>query len=98
MPENILQTVGAVSKETVELMSANVLKLMNTDYSIAVSGIMGPSGATNEKPVGLVWIAVANKEKVVAKQFNFRYDRKRNIQQTIVNGLTMLRALIIENQ
>lgn len=94
----VLQTVGAVSKQTVELMASNVLQLMNTDFSIAVSGIMGPTGATTEKPVGLVWIAVANKEKVVAKKFQFRLDRTKNIQLTVMNSFIMLRELIIENK
>ena len=95
--KEVLTTVGAVSKETVEVMAANIIKLMNTDYSIAVSGIMGPTGATDEKPVGMVWIAVANKEKVIAEQFNFRFDRARNILLTINTALNMLRKLVIEN-
>lgn len=96
VPKAILNTVGAVSKETVELMASNILELMHTNYAIAVSGIMGPSGATEEKPVGLVWIAVACKEKVIAQSFNFRFDRNRNIQLTAVNALNMLRKLIIK--
>jgi nicotinamide-nucleotide amidase len=97
VPTEILNTVGAISKETVELMAANIITTMKTDYSVAVSGIMGPGGATDTKPVGLVWIAVASKEKVVTQQFNFRFDRSRNIQLTAVNALNMLRKLIIEN-
>jgi nicotinamide-nucleotide amidase len=92
----ILTTVGAVSKETVELMAANIIQFMKTDYSIAVSGIMGPGGATDEKPVGQVWVAVANKEKVIAKQFNFRFDRAKNIHLTAINAINMLRKLIVE--
>jgi nicotinamide-nucleotide amidase len=90
----ILTTVGAVSKETVELMAQGIRKLMRTDYSIAVSGIMGPSGATDEKPVGLVWIAVADADKVISQSFHFRFDRKKNIELTAVNALNMLRKLI----
>ena len=92
-----LMTVGAVSEETVTQMAKSVLKIMKTDYSIAVSGIMGPDGATAEKPVGMVWIAVANKEKVVAKLFNFRFDRRRNIELTATNALNLLRIFVIEN-
>jgi nicotinamide-nucleotide amidase len=94
----ILTTVGAVSRETVELMATNIVRLMKSDFGIAVSGIMGPTGATDEKPVGMVWIAVADKEKVIAKQFNFRFDRERNIQLTVVNALNMLRLLILESK
>jgi nicotinamide-nucleotide amidase len=92
-----LMTVGAVSEETVTQMAKSVLTVMKTDYSIAVSGIMGPDGATAEKPVGMVWIAVANKEKVVAKLFNFRFDRRRNIELTATNALNLLRIFVIEN-
>ena len=92
-----LMTVGAVSEETVTQMAKSVRKIMNTDFSIAVSGIMGPDGATSEKPVGMVWIAVANKDKVVTKLFNFRFDRKRNIELTATNALNLLRTFIINN-
>ncbi len=92
-----LTTVGAVSEEAVTKMAQSVRKSMNTHYSIAVSGIMGPGGATNEKPVGLVWIAVASAHKVVAKSFNFRFDRRRNIELTTTNALNMLRGIIVDN-
>lgn len=94
-----LQAFGAVSEETVSEMAINAVKAMNTDYSIAVSGIMGPTGGTAEKPVGLVWIAVANKTgKVATKSFNFRFDRRRNIEMTTSHGLNFLRLFILENQ
>lgn len=92
-----LTTVGAVSEEAVIKMAQSVRKSMNTDYSIAVSGIMGPGGATNEKPVGMVWIAVASAHKVQAKSFNFRFDRRKNIELTTTNALNMLRAIIVDN-
>lgn len=93
-----LASAGAVSEETVTEMALNAVKLMNTSYSIAVSGIMGPSGGTTEKPVGLVWIAAANnKGQVAKKSFNFRFDRQRNIEMTATNALNFLRKFIIEN-
>ena len=90
-------TVGAVSKEAVKQMAVAVREKMNTDYAIAVSGIMGPGGATEEKAVGLVWIAVASKNNVVTKHFQFRFDRERNISLTAINALNMLRAMIVDN-
>ena len=93
----ILTTVGAVSEETVVQMAKSVREVMQTDYSISVSGIMGPEGATGEKPVGLVWIAVASKKKVVSRSFHFRFDRRRNIELTATNALNMLRTLIVDN-
>jgi nicotinamide-nucleotide amidase len=93
----ILTTVGAVSQETVLQMAKSVREVMQTDYAISVSGIMGPGGATDEKPVGLVWFAVANKDKCIAKSFNFRFGRKKNIELTATNALNMLRQFILEN-
>lgn len=92
-----LTTVGAVSKEAVTQMAIAVREKMNADYSIAVSGIMGPGGATEEKSVGLVWIAVASNNQVIAKDFQFRFDRERNISLTAVNALNMIRTMIVDN-
>jgi nicotinamide-nucleotide amidase len=97
VPIETLENFGAVSSETVTKMAQEVLQIMQTDYAIAVSGIMGPDGGTDEKPVGLVWVAVANKNKIVVHQFNFRFDRSRNIQLTATNALNMVRQLIVDN-
>jgi len=92
-----LQTVGAVSEETVRQMAKGVLAIMQTDYAIAVSGIMGPDGGTPDKPVGTVWIAVGSKEKVDTKKLHFRFDRARNIELTSINALNLLRLFILQN-
>jgi nicotinamide-nucleotide amidase len=88
---------GAVSEETVREMAKNILLKINSDYAIAVSGIMGPDGGTAEKPVGTVWIGVGNKEKIETKKMNFRFDRRRNIELTAMNALNMLRIFILQN-
>jgi len=95
VPTSILQTVGAVSQEAVEQMAKAVREKMNTDFAVSVSGIMGPSGKTDEKPLGMVWIGVANKEKVVSKVFYLRFDRQRNIEVTANQAINLLRLLII---
>jgi len=95
VPIEILNTVGAVSREAVELMAQSVLKQMKTDYAISVSGIMGPTGQTIEKPIGMVWICVASKEKVVSKVFYLRFERLRNIEVTANQAINLLRLLII---
>lgn len=92
-----IETFGAVSEETVKEMVKNVLHIMQTDFAVAVSGIMGPDGGTTEKPVGLVWVAVADKNKTITKKFNFRFDRNRNIQLTATNALNLIRQLIVDN-
>ena len=86
--------MGAVSEESVEEMVKGALALLKTDYAIAVSGIMGPGGGSEEKPVGLVWVAVGNAEKIITQKFNFRFDRRRNIELTSNNALNLLRKFI----
>jgi nicotinamide-nucleotide amidase len=95
---NTLATTGAVSEETVRQMVKAVINKMNVDYAVATSGIMGPDGGSDEKPVGTVWIAVGNQQKVEAKQFNFKFDRSRNISMTAGNALNFLRKFILQNE
>ena len=92
-----LNTVGAVSSETVTQMVKGVLKKMNSDFAVACSGIMGPGGGTDDKPVGTVWVAVGNKEKVKTQKLFFRFDRERNIEMTAQAALNLLRKFILEN-
>jgi len=89
-----IESVGAVSEETVKEMVKGVLEKLKTDYALATSGIMGPDGGSDNKPVGTVWIAVGNSKKIEAQQFNFRFDRLRNIEQTAHTALNMLRKFI----
>jgi nicotinamide-nucleotide amidase len=93
-----LEQVGAVSEETVKEMVTGALDVLKTDYGIAVSGIMGPTGGTEEKPVGTVWIAVAGKDLLTTKKFQFRFDRERNMDMTAMNALLMLRQIILEDK
>jgi nicotinamide-nucleotide amidase len=92
-----LMSVGAVSEETVIQMAKGAIKTLNTDFALATSGIMGPDGGSEEKPVGTVWIAVANKEKVETLKLNLRFDRQRNISMTASNALNFLRKFILTN-
>ncbi len=89
---------GAVSEETVTEMVQGVLDVMKVDYAVATSGIMGPDGGTKMKPVGTVWIAVANNKTVYAKKFFFRFDRRRNIELTAHTALNMLRLFVLEQE
>ena len=92
-----LLTKGAVSEEVVTERAKGALQLIKPDFVIAVSGIMGPGGGMPEKPVGTVWVAVGNKENIVARKLFFRFDRTRNIQLTAANALNLLRKFILEN-
>ena len=92
--EATIKEYGAVSEATVTEMALGGLATTDADYSIAVSGIMGPTGGTSEKPVGTVWIAVAGGGKVTAQQFHFRFNRLMNIELTATNALVMLWKMI----
>ncbi|MBL7732735.1 MAG: competence/damage-inducible protein A [Chitinophagaceae bacterium] len=92
-----LETAGAVSEETVLQMAKGALELMNTDYALATSGIMGPDGGTPEKPVGTVWIAAVTKERTETLQLHLRFDRQRNIMLTANAALNFLRRFILAN-
>jgi nicotinamide-nucleotide amidase len=92
-----LQKMGAVSEEVVREMAAGALATLNTDYTVAVSGIMGPDGGTPEKPVGTVWVAAGDRNKLVTQKFHFRWDRERNIEMTAIQALNLLRKFIVEN-
>jgi|688.fasta_scaffold170150_2 nicotinamide-nucleotide amidase len=95
---SVFSSVGAVSKECVEQLAKNVLNKFGSDFSIAVSGVAGPSGGTDEKPVGTVWIAVSSKEKTLASKFIFGDDRQRNIVMTSQTALNFLRKLVLKEE
>jgi len=90
-----IEREGAVSETVVLQMAANVRDLYNTDYALAVSGIAGPDGGTDEKPVGTVWIALATPNKVVAKKYLFGGERVRNIDWSYQTALNMLRLELL---
>lgn len=85
-----LQQYGAVSEEVVKQMAEGVKRLLKTDYAIATSGIAGPSGGSDEKPVGTVWIAVAGERDCVAEKFLFNTTRDNFIERTSNQAILML--------
>jgi nicotinamide-nucleotide amidase len=91
----IFDEVGAVSSQCVEQLAANVRKRFHSDYSISISGIAGPSGATPTKPVGTVWVAVASANKVHSQKFQFGDNRQRNIVTASHAAMNLLRRLIL---
>ena len=92
-----LEAKGAVSEETITEMFNGLMNATTADYGIATSGIMGPGGGTEDKPVGTVWVAVGSREKMVAKRLHFRFDRAKNIELTATNALLMLFQFVKEN-
>ena len=97
VPADLLQAHGAVSEPVVLSMAQGCLAASHADYSVAISGIAGPDGGSPEKPVGLVYIAVASRNWVEAKRFNFRGDRKSIRWLSAYSALNMLRLLILKD-
>jgi nicotinamide-nucleotide amidase len=93
--EETLKKYGAVSEETAKEMAAGVRDLMSTDFALSTTGIAGPAGGTDQKPVGLVWIGFASKEKTYAVSFNFGNNREINIQRAAQRALEILRRELL---
>jgi len=89
-----LQQYGAVSEQTATQMVQGALLNFKSTYAIAVTGIAGPGGGSDEKPIGTVWIGVAGKGKVAVKKFTFGNKRKQNIERTAITALGMLNTLL----
>ncbi len=92
---NLILNHGAVSREVVEKMALQACHVMNTDFAISTSGIAGPGGGSDEKPVGTVWIAIAHNGNTTSQLYNFGNDRERNIIRTCQTSLFMLRKILI---
>ncbi len=95
VPVEILETYGAVSTQTVEKMAEGIRIRTGTDLGLATSGIMGPSGGTEIKPVGFVCVGVSTKLETVSTTFQFRFDRARNIELTAIHALNFLRKNMV---
>lgn len=92
--ESIIREYGAVSSECVAAMAEGVRRITGSDFSVATSGIAGPGGGSDEKPVGLVWVAVSSAEGTETCSFRFRGDRQRNIERFASSALDRLRKKI----
>ena len=90
-----LEKYGAVSEAVAREMAAGVRKAMTTDIAISTTGIAGPSGATPEKPVGLIYIGIATTEKVTVRRFVLGVERLINKQQGAVAALELLRRELL---
>lgn len=91
-----LKKYGAVSSPVVKSMAKNMRRLSNTDYALAVTGIAGPGGATTTKPVGLVYIGLADKEKCHIEKFLFSGARDMIKLQATQAALDMLRKRLLK--
>lgn len=95
VPERIISEHGAVSQECVAAMAEGVRRITGSDFSVATSGIAGPGGGSEDKPVGLVWIGVSSQKGTETYKLIFKGDRKRNIDRFAANALNILRKKIL---
>lgn len=93
--EETLAAFGAVSEQTAAEMAEGIAKAAGTDIGISVTGIAGPGGGTEEKPVGLVYVGLYLKEKVKVKKLNLSGDRQKIRQRTVVSALDWLRRELL---
>ncbi len=95
--KSTLKKYGAVSKETVKEMATGGMFASDADACVAITGIAGPDGGTEDKPVGLVYIGCYMKDKVEVEKHIFKGNRQKVREQAVVRGLDLLRRCILEN-
>ena len=96
VPEEVIPTYGAVSRQTAVAMAEGIRKLRGVEIGIGVTGIAGPAGGTEAKPVGLVYIALSSPVRVECKEFRFNGDREMIKLQASEAALNMIRRLLEE--
>jgi nicotinamide-nucleotide amidase len=94
VPASLIEDYGAVSEAVATAMASGALRHSEADYSIAVTGVAGPGGGSDDKPVGTVWIAVASAEQMVAKRYQFDGDRQAVRAATLHSALELLLDLV----
>lgn len=93
-----LRDFGVVSRPTVEEMARGAMKSMNSDFAVATSGIAGPSGGTDEIPVGTIWVAAASRSQIYTHCIcHFNKGRDENTQNAVLVALEMLQK-VVENE
>ncbi|MCI9147448.1 MAG: competence/damage-inducible protein A [Hungatella sp.] len=95
--KSTLKKYGAVSKETAREMAIGGVFATDSDMCVSVTGIAGPDGGTEEKPVGLVYMACCFNDKVTVEKYQFKGNRDKVREQAVVKALDLLRRTILEN-
>tara|TARA_B100001063_G_scaffold245036_1_gene279484 strand:+ start:2623 stop:3858 length:1236 start_codon:yes stop_codon:yes gene_type:complete len=96
VPADLIQKEGAVSEPVAIQMAENGRDILGADICISTTGIAGPGGGTETKPVGMVWIAIATKDGTTTKKMQFSKHRERNIKMTVLSALNLLRLELRE--
>jgi nicotinamide-nucleotide amidase len=94
VPVTLIEDYGAVSEAVATAMASGALRHSRADFSVAVTGVAGPGGGSDEKPVGTVWIAVASAEQMLAKHYKFDGDRQAVRVATLEAAIELLLDLV----
>ena len=96
IPKDLITKNGAVSEIVAFYMAKNSLEILKSHLSIAVTGIAGPTGGSADKPVGLVWIGIGTKEKIITHKYQFNGDRLEIRQKTTHESLKLANKVILK--
>ncbi|MBV9597059.1 MAG: nicotinamide-nucleotide amidohydrolase family protein [Chloroflexi bacterium] len=96
VPDAVLREHGSVSAQAAEAMAVGMRLLAHTSLGVATTGIAGPGGATETKPVGLAYVAVASAERVVVREFHWQGGRAANRAASVGAAADLLRELLLE--
>lgn len=94
VPESVIDEYGAVSEAVVNAMVTGALRHSAADYAIAVTGVAGPGGGSEEKPVGTVWIGIGSKNQLIARKYIFPGDRGGVRLATLITALESLKNIL----
>ena len=95
VPETLINEYGAVSFPVAEQMARGVRELFNADIAVSTTGVAGPGGGSKEKPVGLVYVAVASARRVIAQRYVIGNQRESNNEQFMVKAFALLEAELL---
>jgi nicotinamide-nucleotide amidase len=95
VPASVIEEYGAVSETVASAMASGALRHSQADFAVAVTGVAGPGGGSEEKPVGTVWIAVSSAVTSMATRFQFDGDREAVREATLLAALEMLTDLVV---
>ena len=91
--ESTLEQFGAVSKETAQEMAMGIQKVAGTDIGVSVTGVAGPGGGTDRKPVGLVYVCAIYKEEIICRELRLEGNRASNRRNSMMNMFDLIRIL-----
>jgi nicotinamide-nucleotide amidase len=94
VPASLVEDYGAVSEAVASAMASGALRHSRADFAVAVTGVAGPGGGSDVKPVGTVWIALASAEKMLAKLYQFDGDRQAVREATLIAAIEALLDLV----